>query len=409
MAKSRDRSAQRRPLKTVLGVLAAAVVTLLLIEGAARCWLVFLASEEQFNIYASPGQFARRRANPGHNPHVMFVPHRYLGFVTAPRFKRGPNYHNELGYRGDSFPREKPEGEFRVICAGGSTTYTSGVREPASSYPALLETALHERGYPHVRVINAGAMEYKSWETLINLELRLLDLDPDVLIVYHGVNDVNARLVWPPEAYAGDNSGYSGHSPGLHRRLPWWQRSTAARVLLVRFGFIQPPMAIYDTYATFAPTAHWVEFTRQNNSGTYPEGVFEEVPAMRMLETNEPVYFRRNIESLVAVAKAHGVTPVLATFALCTHPPSSWNSDEYRFAIGQHNAVLRETGQEMGIPVFDFAGAFPDDETLFADAIHVNEEGALLKARLFADYLIEQGLIEQEGNANERAPEEPAA
>jgi lysophospholipase L1-like esterase len=57
-----------------------------------------------------------------------------------------------------------------------------------------------------VQVINAGVGGYNCWEVLINLELRVLDLDPDLIIIYEGRNDVRAGLV-EPASYRGDDSG----------------------------------------------------------------------------------------------------------------------------------------------------------------------------------------------------------
>ena len=42
-------------------------------------------------------------------------------------------------------------------------------------------------------VLNCGVPGYTSIESLVNLELRLLELDPDVVLIYHGIND--ARMV----------------------------------------------------------------------------------------------------------------------------------------------------------------------------------------------------------------------
>ena len=43
--------------------------------------------------------------------------------------------------------------------------------------------------------------------------------------------------------------------------------------------------------------------------------------------------------------------------------------------------------------MFDFAAVMPTDKRFWLDGRHVNVEGARLKARLFADFLHEAGLI----------------
>ena len=106
-------------------------------------------------------------------------------------------------------------------------TYVSKIMH--ATFTAQLEKLLKEDyGYQNVQVINAGVPGYNSWEILVNLEFRVLDLDPDLVIIYEGTNDVHARLV-EPSAYRGDDLG---------RRQAWqvppvalWEHSALLRIL----------------------------------------------------------------------------------------------------------------------------------------------------------------------------------
>ena len=96
---------------------------------------------------------------------------------------------------------------YRIAVLGGSSAYTLNVENNEKTFTALLEKSLVDKfGYEHVAVINAAVSGYNSWESLINLEFRVLDIDPDMIIVYQGQDDVHARLV-SPVSYRGDNSG----------------------------------------------------------------------------------------------------------------------------------------------------------------------------------------------------------
>lgn len=57
----------------------------------------------------------------------------------------------------------KPKGEYRIVCLGGSTTYTGWVDDYRLTYPALLQTELIDRGYA-VTVVNAGNEAWTSYE-----------------------------------------------------------------------------------------------------------------------------------------------------------------------------------------------------------------------------------------------------
>jgi hypothetical protein len=82
----------------------------------------------------------------------------------------------------------KPEATYRIICLGGSTT--EGAKD-ATSYPASLERLLRER-YPekNVEVLNAGKYFYNSQSSIIQYLFYLKEFQPDLLIVFHGFNDI---------------------------------------------------------------------------------------------------------------------------------------------------------------------------------------------------------------------------
>jgi hypothetical protein len=146
-------------------------------------------------------------------------------------------------------------------------------------------------------------------------------------------------------------------------------------------------------------TARYWAFLRQKSLGSYPSGYFQEVSIMDMLDHNPPVYFRRNLESMVAVAEAHGVQPVLATFA-SSHRISGdpvLTSPEITRGIREHNQVIEEVGAKLGVPVYRFADEFPDEPALFVGAVHLSGRGNRLKGELFARYLIEAELIPSPG------------
>jgi lysophospholipase L1-like esterase len=363
------------------------------LEVGSRIWLTHLADTEEFRTYASLSQHQDRQKATGES-FSKYVPHNYIGYVGAPNFSRGKNRHNSLGYRGDPIPQPKPAGEYRIVCLGGSTTYTAAIEDHRLSYPSLLQAELHGSGYPQVRVVNAGAEGYSSYESLLTFQLRVLDLDPDMIIVYHAVNDVMMRIIWPRSAYKGDNSGALVHSLGLHRPVPLLQRSTALRILLIRLGLASSPVRLDSTLVNFAGTSYAWKFIRQYHAERYPSGIFSKISLRKMLEANPPIYFERNLTHLLLTAQHWGVQPVLATFAYSKSlEGDAMNSEEFAAGMEEVNQIIVKLGRELEAPVFDFASAFPDDPALFFGAVHVNHQGVREKARLFARYLIEGGLL----------------
>jgi lysophospholipase L1-like esterase len=380
----------RNPGQTLANLALAGVsllLTFILLEVAARLYLSRLASDSAFREYASFEEL-QERLQP------KLTPHRYLGHYPTPNYARGENRHNALGYRGEEILQPKPATEFRIVCLGGSTTYTSEVEDHRLTYPALLERELRDHGYGNVRVVNAGAPGWSSWESLINFEFRVLDLDPDLIIVYHAINDVHSRLVWPPQAYQGDNSGRRAQVervfvPGL------LERSTLLRILMIRAGWSVSHSALLRSLDRAPDTYYGDLFRSQKQRGVYPEGIFEDVSAREMLDRNPPIYFRRNIENIVEIARMRGARTLLATFAYSSafSDEPRVASDEYRFALDQANELLRDIANERKVALFDFARAFPQEPEYYTDGRHVNEKGAHLKAQLFAQHLVESGLL----------------
>lgn len=363
-------------------------LTLIVLEIGMRIWICNFAGERHVLKYASIKQLEKKHADIKPRWSV----HRYLGHYPTPGFKKGENKHNSLGYRGEEIVLPKPEGQFRIVCLGGSTTYTTELENFRMSYPDLLEKELHERGFKNIDVINGGVGAYTSWETLINFELRVLDLEPDMIIIYHGVNDILTRFVWPPEAYKGDNSGsLSAASLSMPSILEY---STLMRYFMIRMGIIQSHSTLERSLKKIPETNYSIEFFNQKWSNKYPSGIFKQVSAEKMLETNKPKYFKRNIENIIAIAQFRKVKPIIATFAYCPNfSDNPISCKEYVLAYEEMNQVLKILAQQMNVNIFDFANFFPKEKKYFTDGIHVNAEGAKLKAKMFADYLIDEELL----------------
>jgi hypothetical protein len=122
--------------------------------------------------------------------------HPHLGHSLVPGHDgpgSGRRLHvNRLGYRGAEVEVPKPAGTFRVLCLGGSTTFAPQLAD-TEAWPSRLEQVLRER-HPGraIEVVNGGADAYTSAESLIDLELNGLDLEPDLVVVLHGINDLRA-------------------------------------------------------------------------------------------------------------------------------------------------------------------------------------------------------------------------
>jgi lysophospholipase L1-like esterase len=370
----------------------ASLVTLGMLEIAARIYVSKIADREHFTKYATLSDY-RKRIGGEEWWYGLLVPHRYLGYVLAPNLVDGPNRHNSLGFRGDEIVMPKPAGEFRIVCIGASTTYSLLVRDYHQTYPALLQTELRNRGHANVTVINAGVPAWSSYENLINYLLRIDTLSPDLIIVKEAFADLAARLVWPPTAFRGDNSG--ALAPQLReRQVPFYEASTLVRILLVETGRALPASALGESVYNQAATSYFFEFAKQRFSLTYPVGIFKKVSIAEMLEANPPTYFRRNNEDLQLIARAKGVKAVIATFPFAPLIGGYFGVDGFRKGLEEHNAILRDIAARLSVPLFDLAAMFPVDRRFWGfDGIHASPEGTVLEAHMAADFLEAQRLV----------------
>lgn len=349
-------------------------LTLLLLEIGSRWWLNHLATPDQYDRFVlftniKPKEFA-------------WTPHQYLVYYPTPNYRKGRTFHNSLGYRNYEFSVEKPSDVYRIVALGGSSTYDVRIEDNEKTFTAQLEKLLTEDyGYQNIEVINAGVPGYNSWEILINLEFRVLDLDPDLVIIYEGTNDVHARLV-KPSSYRGDDSGR--RQPWQVPPIPLWENSTLLRILSRMTNFTR--QVSVDDFVSSSTFLSWPYEYRLSENDLDPG---------KILEKNPPIYFRRNLENMIAISAEHDIDILISTWAYSPYLDDYASKAYYQQGFEENNEVVKEVANRHHISLFDFAAVMPQDAEYWADGRHVNEAGALEKARFFAEFIHAEGLIEQ--------------
>lgn len=96
---------------------------------------------------------------------------------------------NGQGFRDDKFEKRKAAGELRIIALGDSCTFGDGVAN-WETYANVLEDLLRRAAPARpAQVINAGVPGYTSYQIRAYLTRELLDYQPDLVLVYVGLND----------------------------------------------------------------------------------------------------------------------------------------------------------------------------------------------------------------------------
>jgi len=107
--------------------------------------------------------------------------------ITAPNKRRL--------FNAQSFPRDKPNGAYRIFCLGGSTTHGRPYGDSTSFcgwLRALLAAVEPDRRW---EVVNAGGVSYASYRSAELME-ELLEYEPDLFIVYSGHNEFLERRTY---------------------------------------------------------------------------------------------------------------------------------------------------------------------------------------------------------------------
>lgn len=115
-------------------------------------------------------------------------------------WKLTPNYNrktadisiNSQGFRGPDFSRSKGGLILiRIISIGDSCTFGDGSSQYEFTYPRLLEKKLNSIHSANIfQVINAGVPGYTSHQCWLYFKNKLLELNPDIIILYCGWNDI---------------------------------------------------------------------------------------------------------------------------------------------------------------------------------------------------------------------------
>ncbi len=118
-----------------------------------------------------------------------------IGWHQRPNFRGKflgiPLMTNELGLRSGSLT-EARQATKKIIILGPSSTFGWGVRRE-QTYADKLQKNLYQK-YPgiSIKVINAGQIGFSSWQgRKFYQQSSLAGLDPDLLIIAYGVNDID--------------------------------------------------------------------------------------------------------------------------------------------------------------------------------------------------------------------------
>lgn len=327
-------------------------------------------------------------------------PHPYLAYANRPGFRKQASAtdpvsieHNSLGFNSAEVSWEKPAGTYRIVCLGGSSTYGIGPSSTWTNWPVKLGQELETRiaGRPF-EVVNLGAQGYSTFESTVNLAFRGLDLRPDLVIVYHTINDMRCALY-----------------PGVTRDNTHWRAVWPVQRKLPLEAALERSIS-YQVWRRYF-TDWWAE---RQDLGSYVIVDFGKYAPDDYAQPSDPDLgfhsFRRNLVSIVALARAHGCEVLLTTQGTRMGDFERFgSSDLQKQGFERMTRILGEVANERGVPYCDARSVLEgtaDRQRAESGAdrifvrpdkrngeVHLTDEGCTLLAQTLAARIVELGLV----------------
>lgn len=309
-----------------------------------------------------------------------------------------PNYHsadlntNSYGFRGKEFNKIPSSDTYRIVVLGGSAVYGLGASNDDTTIPTYLEKMLNDAGITKKKfeVINAGQGWYNSSQELIQLITRILDLKPNLLIVFDGYNDFYHSLV-------------TERIPGLP--VIWRQKGMEQAI----GAYISQDLSWQDFRRPLAKLAYQSSFfykiilfshklKREKEFGGQNKIFYFVEPNPAVVDIYE-----RNMRLMVAVAQTYKIPIIFSLQPLVIHKKQLTN-DEENIVRGFSNSNLLELLRGMyedaegrqqrslpgfGVHYLNLLDIFDNkQERYFRDMVHLNDLGHRLIAEQYKNFIL---------------------
>ena len=374
--------------KNILPLIISIAIGIILTEITLK---IFFPIDDPYEKFKTGKRLTFRYIDSQFQPHQHYVFHtekELSGLQDSARFTT-----NNYGYRGEELIEPKPADEFRVFMVGGSTTECLFLDDTlAVTY--LLQKRLNEfiDTDKKIKVYNAGKSGDKSYDHIAMISQRILHLEPDMIIIFAGINDLTAAIY---------NKDYT--HPQVYDVFPELNMINLFRYALTEF---QINRRLYYALQPF--------FYHQSDEDIQMAiGYMSDYKHLVAVKKKHPVsdkrprtdlpHYKTNMETIIGMCEIHHVPLVFMTQA------SSWNSkidpncydwnwityknkvhykEEYMDeALETYNDVMKDLGQTYNIPVYDLAAEIPKSLEYLYDDCHFNIKGSEFASTRLAQFM----------------------
>lgn len=297
--------------------------------------------------------------------------------IPVPGSTTGRIQINSLGFRGPELGIPKPPSRIRLAFLGASTTFCAEATRNETTWPHLVWSRL-QATYPDVRIdyVNAGVPGYGISHSLAQLEHRVKLLTPNVIIIYHGANDLSydtRQLAQQQGIYIPERDNGSG--------LAKWS---------LTWFVIKKNLQIWARQRGAVSGKNRLIFDSRKLSQGFRQEITKLVLASKRLAPVVAVAthshkFRRDQsedEQLKAANSALYYMPYMTLGGLLD-------------AYNNYNNVIREVARETNVILIEAEFGIPGDDTHFNDSVHFTDAGSEVMARVVAEALVQSQALQE--------------
>lgn len=107
---------------------------------------------------------------------------------------------NKEGLRGKDYPKDKPQGVYRILVLGDSFVFGTAVNDD-QTFCRLLEDSLNAKAEGRrFEVLNCGVVSYSPILEYIILKRKLLDYSPDLVMLFYNFPDLQEDALYARHA-----------------------------------------------------------------------------------------------------------------------------------------------------------------------------------------------------------------
>jgi lysophospholipase L1-like esterase len=380
--------------KNILASLTSIIIALILTEVSLS---LLFPIEDPYKKYKMKEEITNRFIESQFPPNQDYT--FYPDIVLAGMPQKVKFTTNNFGFRSPYLSQPKPSDEFRIFVVGGSTTECFFL-DDTNTVTHFLESHLNKAATENkkVTVYNAGKSGDHSYDHIAMISQRIIHLEPDMIIVFCGINDLTAAIYETDYTHLPRESSLTFSIIDLTKHL------------LTEF---QLPRRLYFLYQSVFKKRSSDDVLMAINYHSNFGQVIEMRKSHPVSDTpprTDPEPYRNNLLTIIGIAQAHDVKLMFMTQA------TTWNSQidpatsdvhwmtfrnnvtfsmaDMDVALESYNDVMRELAQSHNIPIFDLARRIPKSLEYFYDDCHFNVNGSRETGKWVGDFLLENQLLQ---------------